>query len=150
MKCNILYKSWAPTKRQNCGIEQLGEPKGHPGGQPKGFFVCINIGELEGIRDFFPERFVRIWCKKNNFLLHKEITSFYWRKLCGIFQMLCHGFAECVLFHFQSCVHELWDRSNSLNLCSCYECTLVYSMKFPLWVMNVVHKQLAIWLFIYL
>ena len=35
-------------------------PKGHPRRQPKGFTICINIGELEGIRDFFPDRFVRI------------------------------------------------------------------------------------------
>ena len=47
-------------KGQNCEIKRLGEPKGHPGGQPKGFAICINIGELEGIGDFFPDKFVRI------------------------------------------------------------------------------------------
>ena len=35
-------------KGQNYEIKWLGEPKGHPGGKPKGFAVCINIGELEG------------------------------------------------------------------------------------------------------
>ena len=41
-------------------IKWLGEPKGHPRGKPKGFVVCINIGELEGIKEFFPDIFVRI------------------------------------------------------------------------------------------
>ena len=45
---------------QNCEIKWLGEPKGHQRGKPKGFDVCINIEELEGMRDFFPDRFVRI------------------------------------------------------------------------------------------
>ena len=37
-----------------------GKPNGHPGGKHKGFAVCINIGELERIRDFFADMFVRI------------------------------------------------------------------------------------------
>ena len=47
------------------------DPKGHKG-QPKGFVVlyCINIGELDVKREeFFPDRFVRVCCKKNYFLL---------------------------------------------------------------------------------
>ena len=47
-------------KGQNCKIKRLGEPQRSPGGQPKGFSICINIGELEGIREFFPDKFVRI------------------------------------------------------------------------------------------
>ena len=39
-------------KGQNCEIKRLGKPKDHPGGKPKGFAICINIGELEGIRTF--------------------------------------------------------------------------------------------------
>ena len=39
-------------KEENCDIKRLGEPKGHPGGQPKSFAFCINIGELEGMKDF--------------------------------------------------------------------------------------------------
>ena len=46
-----------------------GKPKGHPGGNPKVSLFCMNIGWLEGIKDFFPDRFVRICCKKNYFLL---------------------------------------------------------------------------------
>ena len=52
-----------------------GEPKGHRGSpkvtrdSPKVFLFCINIGELDVIRDFFPDRFVRVCCKKNYFLL---------------------------------------------------------------------------------
>ena len=125
-------------KGKNCDIKWLGEPKGHLGvGNPKVLLFCINIGELEGIRDFFPDRFVRVWCKKNYFLLHKEITSFLLEKdlwkVSNVVLWICWMLnVECELF------------------CSCYECALVYSMKFPLWVMNVVHKQLAIWFFIYL
>ena len=52
-----------------------GEPKGHRGnpkvtrGDPNGLLFFINIGELDVIRDFFPDRFVRVCCKKNYFLL---------------------------------------------------------------------------------
>ena len=56
-------------KGQNCDIKQLGDPKGHPGGKPKGFVVCINIGELDRTKEFFPVRFVKTFCKKNYFLL---------------------------------------------------------------------------------
>ena len=37
-----------------------GSPKVTRGGNPKVLLFCINIGELEGIRDFFPDRFVRV------------------------------------------------------------------------------------------
>ena len=38
-------------------------------GQTKSFACCISIGESEGIKDFFPVRFVKTYCKKNYFLL---------------------------------------------------------------------------------
>ena len=48
-------------KDKDCEIKQFGDPKGYPGGgDPKLLLFCINIGELEGIRDFFPDRFVRV------------------------------------------------------------------------------------------
>ena len=37
-----------------------GKPKGHPGGNPKVSLFYINIGELQGIKNFFPDRFVRV------------------------------------------------------------------------------------------
>ena len=60
IKCNVLNESRVLTKDKILRLNGWGNPKGHPGGQPNGFVVCINIGELEGIMDFFPDRFVRI------------------------------------------------------------------------------------------
>ena len=49
LKCNVLYKSRALTKRQNFGIQWLGNPKGHQGaaqrssrGSPK-VFIFVEI-----------------------------------------------------------------------------------------------------------
>ena len=50
-------------------IETLGKPKSHIGATQKFFLFCISIGELDVRKDFFPDRFVRICCKKNYFLL---------------------------------------------------------------------------------
>ena len=52
--------------RMNCWG---GEPKGHRGAAQEVLLFCINIGELDVIEDFFPDRFVRVCCKKNYFLL---------------------------------------------------------------------------------
>ena len=47
-----------------------GKPKGHSGGQPKGFAFLYKYRRVRGNRgDFLPERFVRTCCKKNYFLL---------------------------------------------------------------------------------
>ena len=80
LKCNVLYKSWALTKRQNQGTEQFGEAQRSPRGSTRVFACIISIGELDKVGDFFPDRFVRVWYKKNYLLLQKEITSFLLEK----------------------------------------------------------------------
>ena len=52
LKCNVLYESWALTKDKIVRLNGWGNPKDHSEGQPKGFAICINIGELEGIGTF--------------------------------------------------------------------------------------------------
>ena len=144
-----MYESWALTKDKIVRLNDWGNPKGHPGGEPKGFPVCINIRELEGIKDFFPGRFVRIWCKKNYFLLHKEITSFLLEKalwnFSNVVPWICWMWTISFSVLCPWTVRTFW----LFEPMFLYEFSLVYSMNFPLWVMNVVHKQLAIWLFKY-
>ena len=58
----------------------MGSPKVTEG-QPKSFVVWYKYRRVRGKKgDFFPNRFVRVRCKKNYFLLHKEITSFLLEK----------------------------------------------------------------------
>ena len=47
----------------------VGESQKAFGGSPKVFLSCINIGELDVGNDFFLDRFVRVCCKNNYFLL---------------------------------------------------------------------------------
>ena len=54
-KCNALYESWALAKGQNCEIKWLGEPKGHPGGKPKGFDVLYKYRGVRGNRGTFSQ-----------------------------------------------------------------------------------------------
>ena len=59
----VRLNHWGGAQRSQ------GEPKGHQGGSPKVLLFCINIGELDVIKDFFLDIFVRVCCKKNYFLL---------------------------------------------------------------------------------
>ena len=42
--------------KESLGGEELGNPKSHFVGSPTVLFFCINIGNLDKRRDFFPVR----------------------------------------------------------------------------------------------
>ena len=51
--------------KENVGGEELGKPKSHCVGSPTILFFCINIENLDMNKDFFPDRLVKTYCKKN-------------------------------------------------------------------------------------
>ena len=79
----------------------MGIPK-VTGRKPNGLRFCINIGELDVDRRNFSK--IDLWdyvVRRTISFCNKELQVSYWRKLGGIFQMLCYGSIECELFHFQ-------------------------------------------------
>ena len=55
-------------KTKNLELKSWGSPKVIEG-QPKGFAFCINKVEFRCSRVLFPRSFVKVYCKKNYFLL---------------------------------------------------------------------------------
>ena len=76
-------------------------------GQPKSFAFLYKYRRVSCRIGLFPIEICESDVRRTISFCIKKLQVSCWRKLCGTFQMLCHGFAECELFHFQFCVHEL-------------------------------------------
>ena len=140
-------------RRKDKGIWSVGKLKGQMfWGQLKRSTVVVKYLKVDLDMDFFPGKTCKPFaCKRNYFVLQSETATFAcWRKR----NVECINVIKWTMlkgnYFVFSCVLLTVRVFNFPNLCSCWMFFSIFLWCFPLWVINVVHKQLAIQLFKYL